>query len=488
MVVRELITRLGFQLNNAQVQNAERATSRLKQQADQAAQSFRNIVTGFFAIQAVRGIVSIGDSIQSLEARIGLLPQTVGDAGDTLDTLVDRANVARMSIDAYGNLYVRLAGSIKNFMPTQEEAIQVTDAIAQSLVVSGTNAQEAASATLQLSQAFQKGKLDGDEFRAFMENLSQDFKDKLAEEIGTTADKLFDLSSSGQLTAKKLAEAFSRMAPEIEKRLLTIPLTVGQATTIVSNKFTRMISHMNRESMFITKIAKFITESFDSIEKGVDSVVKSFDGWNNLLRYIGAALLAGTAILIGFSTASIAALAPWLLIGAAIALAALVIEDLMVAAEGGESVFLSIAETISGWYDSIVKAIDDGLAYAENAVLDTIKGWSDALYRMFVETIPKAIRDAWNAVTSLPGTIIESIKSGASALTGGGAAFGVTPSSVATATGNRTVVSNNTNNVSIQVPAGTGLEQVEFVKNGTQKYMDSLNKPMTTRDAMAYGG
>ena len=474
MVVRELITRIGWKLDDTRP-------------VDVTIERMRNALAGLATAFSIKKIIDIADSMQSLRARIEQLPQTIMPAGEAFDVVAEHASDARASIEAYGTLYNRIGNAAKDYISTQEDLLKVTDTISKALVVGGATAQEAGSVMTQFSQALGSGTLQGDEFRAMAEAAPQ-YMDQLAEALGHPRSELKKLASEGKITTKQVIEATRNMADYFDMRFKQIPMTVGQAMTIVGNRFSRMIDRMNRESNFVTKTANIILDVFDKIEKGVDSVVKSFDGWNNLLRYIGAALIAGTAILIGFSTASIAALAPWLLIGAAIALAALVIEDLMVAAEGGESVFLSIAETISGWYDSIVKAIDDGLAYAENAVLDTIKGWSDALYRMFVETIPKAIRDAWNAVTSLPGNIIDSIKSGASALTGGGAAFGVTPSSVATATGNRTVVSNNTNNVSIQVPSGTGPEQVEFVKNGTQKYMDSLNKPMTTRDAMAYGG
>lgn len=489
MVVRELITRLGFQLNNAQVQNAERATSRLKQQADQAAQSFRNIITAVASFQMVRSIVHVADSMQSLRARIDQLPQTIMPASEAFDVVAEHASDARASIEAYGTLYNRIGNAAKDYISTQEDLLKVTDTISKALVVGGATAQEASSVMTQFSQALGAGTLQGEEFRAMAEAAPQ-YMDQLAEALGHPRGELKKLASEGKITTKQVIEATKNMADYFDMRFKQMPMTVGQAMTIVGNRFSRMIDRMNRESNFVTKTANIILDVFEKIEKGVDFVIEKFDGWSNAIRYVGIALgilVASKAFVLLASIGAIAAV-KFALIAAAVLLIAALIEDFVVWLQGGDSLIGDMLEKFGQWATAISTAIDDGLAYAENAVLETIKGWSDALYRMFVETIPKAIRDAWNAVTSLPGNIIDSIKNGASSLTGGGAAFGVTPSSVASATGNRTVVSNNTNNVSIQVPAGTGPEQVEFVKNGTQKYMDSLNKPMTTRDAMAYGG
>ena len=162
MIVRELVTKLGFQLNNAQVQNAERATSRLKNQADQAAQSFRNIITAVASFQMVRSIVHVADSMQSLRARIEQLPQTIMPAGEAFDVVAEHASDARASIEAYGTLYNRIGNAAKDYISTQEDLLKVTDTISKALVVGGATAQEAGSVMTQFSQALGAGTLQGE--------------------------------------------------------------------------------------------------------------------------------------------------------------------------------------------------------------------------------------------------------------------------------------------------------------------------------------
>jgi tape measure domain-containing protein len=329
-VVRELITRLGFGVDQGSMNRAENSINKLS-----------GMLSGLAAFASLRALAGVADSMQSLEARIGMLPQTIGNVGDAFNTIAERASNARQPIEAYGTMYIRLAGATKEYLTTQEDVLLVTDAISNALVVGGAVASEQASAMLQLSQAFQKGKLDGDEFKSFMENLSSDFKDKLAKQIGTTADKLYDLSSSGQLTAKKLALAFKAMAPEIEKQMLSMPMTIGHAMTFGANKFKAMVQNMNRESMAVTKIAAFFKSTFESIELKILSFIKFVGGGTNALKTFGIVLAAllGPMALGGLLSILGAILSPAGLVVAALVLLGLAIDDIYSYMDGGQSLF-----------------------------------------------------------------------------------------------------------------------------------------------------
>jgi tape measure domain-containing protein len=377
MIVRELVTRLGFSVNDGQMKRYESGVNNIKSSAEGAANSFRNMFAAFVGFSALQSLAKTADSMQSLEARIGMLPQTVGEAGDAFDIIARKASDSRSSIEAYGTLYVRLAGATKDYLTTQDDVLQVTDAISNALVVGGANAAEASSAVLQLSQAFQKGKLDGDEFRAFMETMSTDLKTKLAEQLGAKdAGDLFKLSSSGQLTAKKLAFAFKNLAPAINKQMMSIPMTIGQATTIVVNKWDAFINRLNRKSGAVTSVANFMLAGMDKLESGLEKMVEFFGGATNAIKIFGIALMAVfapsayAAGVIAF-TALFQPLI-WSVLGTFLAFVALavVLEDVYQFFTGGESVLGDFVE----WLNSgtiaadAMKHILTGLAIALGAV------------------------------------------------------------------------------------------------------------------------
>ncbi len=287
----------------------------------------------------VRAIVRTSDAVTSLKARLDLLPQATKSAADMFDVLAERANANRTSIDAYGTLFVRLSGATSDFIKDQERLLKITDSISGALIVGGATATEAASAVLQLSQAFQKGKLDGDEMRSFMENVSSDFKDKLAFQLGTTKDQFFELSRTGQLTTKKLAQAFEKMAPAIAEQLKNFPLTIGQSLTMAGNQW----------SLFIEKIER--TGIFQKISMGVVSVMKTVGSFIDFLGrhkpFISAffkqiGVLIGLVLipkLITLAVAGWAAIAPFIAMAAPFALLAtaiaLVYDEIVVFSKGG---------------------------------------------------------------------------------------------------------------------------------------------------------
>lgn len=406
MIVRELITRLGYRLDEAGARRAEQATDRIKSHAESAASAVRNIFIGLASTATLMSIVRTADAMQSLRARIGMLPQTVTEVGEAFDMVADHATKARTSVEAYGSLYVRLAGATSSFISSQEDVLLITDAISQALVVGGAAATEAEAATLQLSQAFQKGKLDGDEFRSFMENLSSDFKDKLAKELGTTKDKFFELSASGELTTRELAEAFRRMAPEIEKQMLSMPMTFGQATTIIGNRWAKMVDRVNRKTQGITTIANYMIEAFDRIERGIGRLVDALGGFENAVRLAGAALVVAFGakalqILAAFRKASLLALWPFIRMAIILTAVTLALEDLYVWIQGGDSV---IGDALGPWTkyrDTVQNVIDKVKEFGpELEKLAEFVGITAAAY-VALEIALKVVRGAlilWNAI------------------------------------------------------------------------------------------
>lgn len=362
MIVRELITRLGFSLNQGQLNNAEKATERVKDRAEQAAAAFRNIVTAVASLATVKAIINIGDEMQSIRTRIGQLPQTIGDAGEAFDEVAKRASASGVKIEAYSSLYTKVGNAAKDYIKTQEDLLGITDTISQALVVGGASAQEASAVMTQFSQALASGVLQGDEFRSMAEAAPQ-YLDKLAETMKIPREQLKKMASDGKLTAKAVIEATRQMSSYFGDKFKEMPMTVGRAMTVVSNRFALMIDRMNRESLFITKLANFILAAFDKIEAGVYDLVKAFGGFENMMRFVGIAIgvalgAKALAILSAFRAASLLAMLPFIKIIAIVTLVALALEDLYVWIQGGDSLTGKLIGPWEEWRPYVMGAIE----------------------------------------------------------------------------------------------------------------------------------
>lgn len=338
--VRELITRLGFQTDTSQLRRYEQSTDNIRRSAEGAATAFQQMFAAFVGLSALKSIVGIADQMQSLQFRIGELPQTVVTAAQAFDTVAAHAIDARQSVAQYAQLYVRVGSATKNFLSTQEEVLQVTDAISKALVVGGASALEQKSAIEQLSQGFQAGKFQGNDFKIAMAALSTDIREKLATAMGYTLENLKEMSSQGKITAEMLARAFIKIGPDVAYSFRKVPLTIGQAFTIIQGKFAVFVNRLNRESMAVTNIATFFVNTFSAIDNGLNRLIDGLEGGGQALKIFGlllTAALAPTAIKL-FVGAISTIFSPMTLLILAMFTAALALEDLYTWFNGGESV------------------------------------------------------------------------------------------------------------------------------------------------------
>lgn len=339
MIVRELLTRLGFAVNDSQLKKYERGTQNIKQAADGAAESFRNMFLAFASGAALNQLSRTADMMQSLEARVGLLPQTVGDVGDAFDRVTARASAARQSVEGYVTLYTRIGHATKEYIKTEEEALQITDTVSKALIVGGASAQESASVTLQLAQALGSGVLQGQEFNAMAEGAPQ-LLDALAEAMGHPRDQLKKLASEGVITTRALIEGFQKIGTAFDDQFMNMPMTIGQATTIVANRWGVFLNRMNRESHAVRSIAQAFLDGFDAIEDGLEKLIKFFGGATPTLKFFGIALAAALAPLALklMAGAVMFLLSPLGLLIGALTLAGIALEDVYTWMNGGNSV------------------------------------------------------------------------------------------------------------------------------------------------------
>lgn len=295
MNIRELLIRVG--LSGATPANNE--IRRLDKSTDDLKNSFNNLgsaITAAFGLFSLGAIAKAADDMQSLESRIGMLPQTVGSAADAFDKVAQKASENRISIQAYAEVYTRIGNAAQDYIKTSEQLEQVTTTLAQALVVGGASAQEQSSAFLQFSQALGSGTLQGDEFRAMAEAAPQ-FLDQLAKALGKPRGELKKLASQGVLTTEQVIKATMSMSGYFENMFKQMPMTISQAIVVVENRFDVMVNRFNRASGAVTFIANAITTAFGYIENAIVSFSNALGGAENTVKIFGVAL--GAAGLIG---------------------------------------------------------------------------------------------------------------------------------------------------------------------------------------------
>lgn len=515
MIVRELIVKLGFQLNQAQLNKAEQATNRIKERASEAAGAFRNIALSLASLASVRSIINIADEMQSLRSQVGLLPQVTGDAGVAVDLLTEKANAARQSLANYGGFFVKAGNATKDFITDQNELLRIVDGAAIGIAASGANAVNQSQAFYQLGQAIGSPVVQMEEMNTLIDAAPDLFR-ALGDVIPGANGQLKKFIGTGSVTGKMLAEALQKVAVVFEDRMRKMPMTVGQAMIIVNNRFSRMIDRMNRESKLVTRIADTMLTAFDKIESGVDRVVKSFDGWNNLLRIIGtvAGVAIGGKLFMALKGVSAAVLIPFVKVIAIVGALALVIEDLYVWVNGeGDSftgaligpweewsayvlgayqmvkdAIVTIGELVGAFGAILMGALTldlnlfaAGWQGATDIIYNTLATW----YGYFTNTINMIADYISDKLGGFFGGIGASFMGAAQGLSGSimQAVPAIGPASMRQG-GNGGMVNNT--NVTVTVPPGTPQEQASFLERAAKQSFADMNKPLRGTDMGVY--
>ena len=220
-------------------------------------------------------IKQTADAMMSLSSRIKLVTNSEAERLRVESTLYEMANRNRASLEDLGDLYYKTASSAKQFGATQEDVLKLTDIVSKSLIVGGADTAQQKSTILQLSQALSSGVLQGDELRSLRENAPR-LMQEIAKNMGTTMAGLKEMGAKGELTTQRLMQAILASGGAIEGEFARMTPTIGQALTVLGNKWSKFILDIQNNTGFFGQVAGLILDAVDLVGKGIDWVAKEF--------------------------------------------------------------------------------------------------------------------------------------------------------------------------------------------------------------------
>lgn len=270
------VTRLG--------RNAQLTTSSLG--------SLSTVANAVITSLAVRRLAEYADAWTNIQNRLRQVTNDTQELASVTQDLFIIAQNSRAGLQSVAQLYFRISQSASEFGASQEQVIGITESLANQLAVAGLTAGEVNSVLLQTSQAFNRGRLNGDEFRAISEALPSVLR-AVAREMGVTRDQLNDLSEQGEITNRVLANALINTLGSSRQTLETTAVTISQTTTRISNSFTRLIGTLDNTlgaTMAVQNGASFLIDTLDNLNAVVgtglisDLAAQQFAGINSDIR------------------------------------------------------------------------------------------------------------------------------------------------------------------------------------------------------------
>ena len=215
------------------------------------------------------------DAMMSLSSRIKLVTKDDAERLQVESRLYQMSIKNRASLEDLGDLYYKTASSAKQFGASQEDVLKLTDIVSKSLIVGGADTAQQKSTILQLSQALSSGVLQGDELRSLRENAPR-LMQEIAKNMGTTMAGLKEMGAKGELTTQRLMQAILQSGGAIEGEFARMTPTIGQALTVLGNKWSKLILDIQNNTGVFGQVAGFILDAVDLIGQAIDWVVKEF--------------------------------------------------------------------------------------------------------------------------------------------------------------------------------------------------------------------
>ena len=227
----------------------------------------------YLGFQGLSKAIGAVDSYTKFNAQLTNATKSTQELAQAQANVSAIATKAQVDIGALGSTYARISNALKDTGATQKQVSDITETLSLALKANGASVNESSSALLQLSQAFGKGKLDGDEFRTAMEAAPNVMR-ALAASMGVPFGALKDLAKEGKITNEVMLKAFTD--PALLKALneqAEKTRTIGGEWEVFTNQLTLTIGKINEA----TGASKFLIAELS----GAVNLLKILDGSNS---------------------------------------------------------------------------------------------------------------------------------------------------------------------------------------------------------------
>ena len=336
-------------------------------------------LAAFFA--TARGLVSVIDSFTELQNKLRNVTRDGVGLSELTDNIKRIAIEGRVPILDVAKSFQRFDIAMKELGKSQEDTARLTETVSKLLTLQGATVNEARSAMLQLSQAFNKGKLDGDEFRSVMELMPR-AAIAIQRELGITRRELFEFAEEGKITADVIQRAFASIEGEVNRLFANTEVTLGQALTNLSTELIVFLGRMN-ESIGITK---GLANAFELLRTNLDGIAEILQAIGvAMLVVFGPQLAARIALITGNMIKFALIVHPIATAIGAIAFVLFKFKDQIKVTEDG---LITLGDVINGVFSTLLKKVEDTIPKISKLLQGLKQGFIDSQTTVSPSDIP----------------------------------------------------------------------------------------------------
>lgn len=284
---------------------------------------FAGAAAAYLSIQGIttafQSFVNSADTYVSTNARLGNINDGLQTQAELQEKIYQAAQRSKTGYNDLASSVAKLNLLATDAFSGNDDAIKFSELMGKVFTVSGASTAERQSGMYQLTQAMAAGKLQGDEFRAIMENAPLLAK-AISKATGASMGALKEMSAEGTITADIIKSALYGAAEDIEQKFKNMPMTFAQAWIMFKNwsltafepLFIRFSEFVNSDAFgVLAGHAMFFVNVFVA---GMDLTFDALEYFYNLVSIIGNAFqdnwswIAPMLVVMGTVLASITAI------------------------------------------------------------------------------------------------------------------------------------------------------------------------------------
>ncbi len=229
--------------------------------------SFGGLIAAALGVGSAKALQENADAYIRLTNSLRVATNSEEEFKTALNSVISIAERTNSNLETTASLYARIAQNAKAMNIAQSKVADLTELISKGMQLSGASAEEYASATLQLTQAFGSGVLRGEEFNAVME-ASPELMRQLAKGLGVAIGELRGLAEQGVLSSGIVSQALLSQKDAIASSYANMTQTVEQAFTGLGNRITLFVGKLSETtgaSVSAANSIKFLAQNLDVI-------------------------------------------------------------------------------------------------------------------------------------------------------------------------------------------------------------------------------
>lgn len=192
----------------------------------------------------VEGFINGADKMTNTMNQLTASTGNAAEANRVMEKLYGTSTQTGVALENSARTYTRFAMATKAAGGTNDQAAELVDTVQKGLLISGATASETASVVTQLGQAIGSATLQGDELRSLLENGGT-LTELLAKHLGTTTDKLKKLGSEGKLTRDKVVKALLEAGTEVRAMFANFVPTLEISRSIAKVRAMRLAADLD---------------------------------------------------------------------------------------------------------------------------------------------------------------------------------------------------------------------------------------------------